>query len=107
MVVGERTVDAGPVLVAVDGTSHSRGAVVFAFEEAALRGADLVAVHVGEARSGHGDTRTDGPAGPAVSADPSGDAETVAGYEERLTPVQPAGAPARPARGRRSSQMSR
>ncbi len=35
----------GPVVVGVDGTAHSARAITVAFEEAALRGVDLVAVH--------------------------------------------------------------
>lgn len=81
MVVRERTADDGPVLVAVDGTPQSRGAVSFAFEEASLRGADLVALHVW---GGHGDTRTEGPADSVDPADPSGDAEALQSHEERL-----------------------
>lgn len=36
----------GPVVVGVDGSKHSEHAVAMAFEEAAMRGAELVAVHV-------------------------------------------------------------
>ncbi|MFH8737646.1 universal stress protein [Streptomyces sp. NPDC017964] len=39
---GERT---GPIVVGVDGSSAAAGAVDFAFVEAALRGADIVALH--------------------------------------------------------------
>jgi len=36
----------GPVVVGVDGSKHSEHAVAMAFEEASMRGAELVAVHV-------------------------------------------------------------
>ena len=35
----------GPVVVGVDGSKHSESAITMAFEEAALRGVDMVAVH--------------------------------------------------------------
>jgi nucleotide-binding universal stress UspA family protein len=40
-----RPTGAGPVVVGVDGSSASEAAVALAFEEASLRGTDLVAVH--------------------------------------------------------------
>jgi nucleotide-binding universal stress UspA family protein len=46
LVVRGREDPAGPVVVGVDGSELSELAVGFAVEEAALRGADLVAVHV-------------------------------------------------------------
>jgi nucleotide-binding universal stress UspA family protein len=50
---GERERDAGPVVVGVDGTRLSEQAIGFAFEEAALRHAQLIAVHAanGSARA--------------------------------------------------------
>ncbi|MEG3631420.1 universal stress protein [Streptomyces poriticola] len=52
---------AGPVLLAADGSPASRGAVEFAFAEASLRGADLIAVHVWNT---HTERVYDGPADP-------------------------------------------
>jgi len=46
LVVRGRPNPAGPVLLAVHGTSTLREAAEFAFAEASLRGADLVAVHL-------------------------------------------------------------
>ncbi|OQD51961.1 universal stress protein UspA [Streptomyces phaeoluteigriseus] len=45
MVVRGRPDPAGPVVVAVDGSPQGQPAIAFAFSEAALRGADLVALH--------------------------------------------------------------
>ncbi|MBV7697534.1 universal stress protein [Streptomyces sp. TRM70350] len=78
MVVRDRPTRDGPVLVAVDGTPQSRGAVAFAFEEASLRGTGLVALHVWGAWSDHGDAR------PVEPVDLTGDVETLQAHEERL-----------------------
>ncbi|WP_028814971.1 universal stress protein [Streptomyces flavidovirens] len=78
MVVRDRLAEDGPVLLAVDGTPQSRGAVAFAFEEASLRGADMVALHVWGTWSDHGDAR------PADLVDLTGDVETLQAQEERL-----------------------
>ncbi|MBF6223398.1 universal stress protein [Nocardia abscessus] len=45
---------AGPVVVGVDGSPSSVSAVEVAFDEAAIRGADLVAVHTFSDSQGHG-----------------------------------------------------
>ncbi|MGW9046627.1 universal stress protein [Streptomyces lydicus] len=45
MVVGEEPEPAGPIVLAVDGAPDGEKAVEFAFAEAALRGAELIAVH--------------------------------------------------------------
>jgi nucleotide-binding universal stress UspA family protein len=46
--LGDRQREAGPVVVGIDGRALSDPAVGFAFEEAALRGAELVVLHAGE-----------------------------------------------------------
>ncbi|MDK1346956.1 universal stress protein [Streptomyces sp. 378] len=53
MVVRGRPDPAGPVVLAVDGSEAGAGAVEFAFTEAALRKAPLVAVHVWNTWSEH------------------------------------------------------
>ncbi|MEU8845632.1 universal stress protein [Streptomyces sp. NPDC048564] len=53
MVVRGRPDPAGPVVLAVDGSEAGAGAVEFAFAEAALRKAPLVAVHVWNTWSEH------------------------------------------------------
>lgn len=45
MVVREEAADAGPIVLGVDGSPVGEKAVDFAFAEAALRGAEMVAVH--------------------------------------------------------------
>jgi nucleotide-binding universal stress UspA family protein len=51
MVVRGRPSPTGPVLLAVDGSQAGEAAVAFAFAEAAMRGAPLVAMHVWNTRS--------------------------------------------------------
>jgi nucleotide-binding universal stress UspA family protein len=46
---------AGPVLVAVDASPRGQPAIAFAFSEAALRGADLVALHAWSTWTDHGE----------------------------------------------------
>lgn len=94
--LGERQKDAGPVVVGVDGSQLAGRAVAFAFEEAALRGAKLIAVHAGNGRSS---------AVSAAAADGDAEAdhlvaESVAGWRERYpaVPVTPRLVPDRPAR---------
>lgn len=53
IVVRDRVVAAGPVLVAVDGSPKDRAAVAFAFDEASLRGTDLIALHAWTTPSDH------------------------------------------------------
>ena len=61
LVVRGRPDQAGPVLLAVDGSPAARPAVEFAFAEASLRGADLVAQHVWNTQT---ERVYDGPADP-------------------------------------------
>jgi nucleotide-binding universal stress UspA family protein len=53
LVVRGRPDPAGPVLLAVDGSPAARGAVAFACAEAALRGAELLALHAYTPRTEH------------------------------------------------------
>lgn len=46
MVAREEPADAGPIVLCVDGSPAGEAAVEFAFAEAALRGAEISAVHV-------------------------------------------------------------
>ncbi|MEU1850557.1 universal stress protein [Streptomyces sp. NPDC019990] len=64
MVVHGRTDPAGPVLPAVDGSTAGEAAIGFAFAEAALRGAPLVAVRVWNTGSEHA---YEGPGGPLTA----------------------------------------
>jgi nucleotide-binding universal stress UspA family protein len=81
MVVRGRPEPAGPVLVAVDGSPQGQAAVAFAFTEAALRGADLVALHAWATWSDH-DKPT--PGRPLEIVDLIGDGRQVQAAEERL-----------------------
>ncbi|MDT7839942.1 universal stress protein [Streptomyces justiciae] len=61
LVVRGRPRPAGPVLLAVDGSPASRGAVEFAFAQASLHGTDVIALHVWNT---HTERAYDGPADP-------------------------------------------
>jgi nucleotide-binding universal stress UspA family protein len=63
--LGDRARDGGPVVVGVDGTQLSEQAIGFAFEEAALRRTELVAVH---AANGGAPASSAAPAGWTASA---------------------------------------
>lgn len=56
MVVREGLRQDGPVLVAVDDSPQASGAIAFAFDEAALCGTDLIALHTWTTRSDHSDS---------------------------------------------------
>ncbi|MEU6318584.1 universal stress protein [Streptomyces sp. NPDC047009] len=45
IVVSEEPDDAGPIVLAVDGSPEGENAIEFAFAEAALRGAEIIAAH--------------------------------------------------------------
>ncbi|MFG2549354.1 universal stress protein [Streptomyces sp. NPDC048581] len=62
LVVRGRSSPAGPVLLAVDGSPAARGAVEFAFAQAALHGTDLIALHAWNAQTERAyDTPSDPP----------------------------------------------
>jgi nucleotide-binding universal stress UspA family protein len=79
LVVRGRAAPAGPVLVAVDGSPAGEAAVEFAFAEAALRGAPLVALHVWNSWSEHAYEGAGDPLTSVVS-----DVEHVRAAEQRL-----------------------
>jgi nucleotide-binding universal stress UspA family protein len=82
LVVRGRPNPAGPVLLAVHGTSTLREAAEFAFAEASLRGADLVAVHLRPVVA----TRPYGESGVASAAEDDEDfalAETLSELSKR------------------------
>jgi nucleotide-binding universal stress UspA family protein len=79
LVVRGRAVPTGPVLVAVDGSPAGEAAVGFAFAEAALRGAPLVALHVWNSWSEHAYEGAGDPLTSVVS-----DVEHVREAEQRL-----------------------
>jgi nucleotide-binding universal stress UspA family protein len=78
MVVRGRADPAGPVLLAVDGSPAAEPAVEFAFVEASLRGADLLALHVWNTRT---ERAYDGPSDPPFV---TYDADRLRDEEERV-----------------------
>ncbi|ORT58618.1 universal stress protein [Streptomyces sp. CB03238] len=81
MVVRGRPDPAGPVAVAVDGSPQGQPAVAFAFAEAALRGADLLAVHAWSTWTDHGEHHF---GDPVDLTDLIGDADQLRAEENRL-----------------------
>ncbi|MEV8550172.1 universal stress protein [Streptomyces glaucescens] len=79
MVVRGRPDPAGPVLLAVDGSPAGERAVEFAFAEAALRGAPLVALHVWNTWS---ERAYEGPGDPLTAV--VADADRLREAEQRL-----------------------
>lgn len=79
MVVRGRPDPAGPVLLAVDGSAAGEAAIDFAFAEAALRGAPLVATHVWNTWSEHA---YEGPGDPLTAV--VADAERLSKAERQL-----------------------
>lgn len=87
-VIHETTTEAtesGPVVVGVDGSRCSEAAVEFAFEEAACRGAVLVAVHAWADTSEYVAPGVDWPA--MAPAERAVLAESLAGFQERYPDV--------------------
>ncbi|MET9323878.1 universal stress protein [Streptomyces sp. NPDC003038] len=81
MVVRGRPDQAGPVVVAVDGSPQGQAAVAFAFAEASLRGAELLALHAWTTWADHGEHSL----GQAVDlVDLIGDVDQIRAAEERL-----------------------
>ncbi|MCY0946535.1 universal stress protein [Streptomyces antarcticus] len=81
MVVRDQPDPAGPVVVAVDGSPKGRTAVAFAFAEAALRGAELLALHTWSTWADHGDHSL---GQPVNLVDLIGDVDQVRAAEERV-----------------------
>ncbi|MEU9371941.1 universal stress protein [Streptomyces avermitilis] len=81
MVVRGRSDRAGPVVAAVDGSPQGQPAVAFAFAEAALRGADLLALHVWSTWADHGEHRF---GDPVDLTDLIGDVDQLQAEEERV-----------------------
>lgn len=82
MVVRDAAAPEGPTVVAVDGSPEGRGAVAFAFAEAALRGGELVALHAWSTWADHGESP--GPGHPVELVDLIGDLDRLRAEEERL-----------------------
>lgn len=81
MVVRGRPDPTGPVLVAVDGSPQGRPAIAFAFSEAALREADLVALHAWSTWTDHGEHALGHPVGLVELV---GDVDRLRQEEERV-----------------------
>ncbi|WP_327686439.1 universal stress protein [Streptomyces sp. NBC_00467] len=81
MVVRGRPDPAGPVVVAVDSSPQSQPALAFAFAEAALRGADLLALHAWSTWADHGEHRF---GDPVDLVDLIDDVEQLQAEEERV-----------------------
>ncbi|MGP3684495.1 universal stress protein [Streptomyces sp. IBSNAI002] len=81
MVVRGRPEPAGPVLVAVDGSAQGQSAVAFSFNEAALRGADLAALHAWSTWTDHDKPA---PGRPLEIVDLIGDVRELQAAEDRL-----------------------
>lgn len=84
---GDEHSEDGPVVVGVDGTRNSERAIEIAFDEAARRGAQLVAVHAW----GDSSSDFDYPAAvwsAAMEAEQASLAESLAGWQEQYPDVQ-------------------
>lgn len=85
----EQAPEGGPVVVGVDGSPTSVEAVVVAYEEAALRGAPLIAVHAASgSRRGLFHHHTEGPWGEGETAEAITLAERLAGMREWYPEVE-------------------
>ncbi|MQS37876.1 universal stress protein, partial [Streptomyces katsurahamanus] len=93
LVVRGRPDPAGPVLLAVDGSPQAEAAVGFAFAEASLRGAELVALHAWSGWTGRGDDDPGHPQNLVDDAGRLGDteervlAEALAGWQAKYPDV--------------------
>ncbi|MFI1869801.1 universal stress protein [Streptomyces jumonjinensis] len=93
LVVRGRPDPAGPVLLAVDGSPQAEAAVGFAFAEASLRGAELVALHAWSGWTGRGDDDPGHPQNLVDDAGRLGDteervlAEALAGWQAKYPEV--------------------
>ncbi|MFG2275611.1 universal stress protein [Streptomyces chartreusis] len=81
MVIRGERADAGPVVVAVDGSPKGERAVEFAFAEAALRKAEILAVHAW--------LPDYAPAGTGVESAERLLAQALAGHAEKYPRLQP------------------